>query len=183
MLTQFLWNVVLQVGVHEDLEALIVNGLKGNREGGDVSWILGKLTPHHMRESMWWRFHFKLLSCDWFRHLDEVNVWFKIITVKKKTISNTDSKMSFELRCRTTSCPGSIWTIEPNPTNAPMYRGLLPCDRGWWVRGLGHVSGQDVHAVCPHRHHTACREHWAYLVQNILHLFSSGEQQEGGRSG
>lgn len=47
--------------------------------------------------------------------------------------------------------------------------------------GLGHVSGQDVHAVYPHKHHTACREHWAYLVQNILHLFSSGEQQEGGR--
>lgn len=37
MLTQFLWNVVLQVDVHEEPEALIVNGLKGNREGADVS--------------------------------------------------------------------------------------------------------------------------------------------------
>lgn len=37
-----------------------------------------------------------------------------------------------------------------------------------------------MHAVCRHRHHTACRARWgeAYLVENILLLFNSWNNEE-----
>lgn len=93
-------------------------------------------------------------------------------------LSQTASKCVEYKMPFTQSCGGGMVTLIP--PQQPNELWLFTLWQGDRPSVESYVSGQDVHAICQHRHHIACRAHGneAYLVENILLLFNSWNNEE-----